>query len=67
VNIDISFFLDGQQIATRRWSAVPRKGDEVMLGAHGQKEAYKVKRVVWGVEGPDPRDLQAVNIEVVRV
>ena len=64
-------FFDGQgEYAARYWEHVPRGGDEIMLMAgkryvpdvHG-KAAFLVKRVVWGVEGPNDRD-QCVNIEL---
>lgn len=66
----IHFFLDGEKYAYRGWPYVPRVGDEIMLHvpAEGGKRAFVVKRVVWGVEGPQDDDLgmQAVNIEIAR-
>lgn len=71
--VDIRIFLDGKPYAARYWHHVPRAGDEIMLqyppkGPKGEKCAFIVKRIVWGVEGPREadRDVQAVNIEVTR-
>ena len=70
--IGICFYLEKERYASRSWTAVPRAGDEVMLGGresdtcdkHG-KAAYIVKRVVWGVEPPDdPYSRQEVSIEI---
>lgn len=64
----ITFFIDGKKYAYRSWPFVPRRGDEIMLyvEAEDRKMPFIVKRVVWGVEGPDGHDLdqQAVNIDL---
>lgn len=67
--INIEFYLDGRRFALRSWHVVPRVGDEIMFGPERPKLAYRIKRVVWGVEGPeeDRMDRQAVNIEIERV
>jgi len=67
--IRIEFFVRKKSFAWRRWQAVPRVGDEVMLDGGGGKKPYRVKRVVWGVEPPEgsPDDFpgrQDVNIEL---
>ena len=63
------FFLDGKQVALRTWYAVPRVGDEVMLGSNKPKKAYRVVRVVWGVESSEEDALhrQAMNIEIEEI
>lgn len=68
--VSIRFFDDHGEYAARYWCHVPRAGDEIMLNAgqryfadpHG-KAAFRVKRVVWGVEGPNDRS-ECVNIEI---
>lgn len=71
--ISIRFFDGHGEFAARYWTHVPRAGDEVMLGSGKRylnladsagKVAFTVKRVVWGVEGPNDRSL-CVNIEIV--
>ncbi len=65
--VSISFFLGGEPWGARFWRQVPRQGEEVMLGEKNDvRSAYRVTRVVWGVEGPDEEllGIQAVNIEV---
>ena len=65
--VSIRFFLAGKEWGARFWRQVPRRGEEVMLGGkHEVRGAYRVTRVVWGVEGPDEEllGIQAVNIEV---
>lgn len=69
--ISISFFDSIGEFAQRYWYEVPRMGEEVMLGAGTRyvadkdgKAAFRVKRVVWGVEGPNDRRSQCVNIEL---
>ena len=72
--IQIAFFVGNEKWAVRYWAAVPRVGDEVMLGAGKDrfeadpfgKAAFRVKRVVWGVEPLDAsiNDRQDVNVEV---
>jgi hypothetical protein len=64
-------FFDGQgEYASRYWAHVPRVDDEVMLGAGKRyqadksgKAAFRVKRVVWGTEGPNDRS-ECANIEL---
>lgn len=67
--IEVMFFVGKRRYGVRYWFAVPRKGDEVMLGdkdrqndPHG-KAPFKVVRVVWGVEAPDGKR-QSVNVEI---
>ena len=64
--VSILFFIGSERFAGRRWHAVPRVGDEVMLGPNrNAKKPYRVVRVVWGVEAdtafPEQQD---VNIEL---
>ena len=55
--IEIRFYIGNENWAVRYWAAVPRVGDEVMLGAGKDrfqadrygKAAFVVRRVVWGV------------------
>ncbi len=70
--VSIGFFDGQRKYAGRYWSLVPRVGDEVMLNAGERyaenadasgKAAFRVKRVVWGVEGPSDH-CQCVNIEI---
>lgn len=68
--VEIRFFDGQSEYAARYWEHVPRAGDEIMLNAgkryvadRSGKAAFIVKRVVWGVEGPNDRH-QCVNIEV---
>ena len=67
--LSIYFFLDKKAFALRSWHAAPRVDDEVILGPTTPKKAYKVVRVVWGVEGPeeDAMRRQAINIEIEEV
>ncbi len=67
--LSIRFFLDGKIFASRSWHAAPRAGDEIMFGPNDPKKAYRVVRVVWGVEGPEEDALhrQAVNIEIEEI
>jgi len=61
----IMFFVDNERFAQRRWHAVPRVGDEVMLGRSAGKKPYRVVRVVFGVEADNALpDQQDVNIEL---
>lgn len=63
--VGITFFVDGERYAFRRWHAVPRKGDETMLrNSQGVKVPFKVLRVVWGVEADVDIDGQQANIEI---
>ena len=73
-NVDIRFFIKGERhrYAQRSWPHVPRVGDEVMLHAGGAyefivdangKAAFRVTRVVWGVESDD-QSWQSVSIEI---
>ena len=68
--IAIKFFDADGEYAGRYWHHVPRVGDEIMLGGGKKypkdkagKSAFKVIRVVWGVEGPNDRN-ECVNIEI---
>lgn len=70
--VSINFYVDGGLFAFRAWDVVPRVGDEVMLGpkVDGRtRQAYRVTRVVWGVEGPEEEAMhrQAVNIVIEKV
>ena len=67
--ISLQFYLKGKLFAARRWHATPRVGDEIMFGPGKPKKPYRVKRVCWGVEGPEEEMLQltAVNVEIVAV
>ena len=64
--IGIQFVFRNEPYAYRSWRVVPRVNDEVMLRHEGQKKAFMVTRVVWGVESDEEEDLgrQSVNIEV---
>lgn len=64
----IVFFVNDDRYAQRRWLAVPRVGDEVMLGPNAkEKLPFKVVRVVFGVEADGAMlGEQDVNVEVVR-
>ena len=66
----IRFFDAHGEYAGRYWHHVPRAGDEVMLNAGKRykadasgKAAFRVRRVVWGVEGPDDR-IECANVEI---
>ncbi len=66
----IRFFDENGEYAARYWYHVPRAGDEIMLGAGrgypadiSGKTAFRVKRVVWGTEGPND-SAECVNIEL---
>lgn len=68
--LSIRFFDKYGEYAGRSYFHAPRVGDEIMLNAgrryvadtHG-KAAFLVKRVVWGVEGPNDH-CECVNIEI---
>lgn len=73
MTIDIKFFVGREAYAARYLDQVPRVGDEIMLGAGKSfeadkdgKAAFKVIRVVWGVERPRS-NRQAVNIELEHI
>ena len=67
--LSIQFYVKGTLFAMRSWHSAPRVSDAVMLGPGTHKTAYRVKRVVWGVEAPQEESPyhQAVNIELVRI
>ena len=68
--VDIVFYLDQKMFGARLWPKVPRVGDEIMLGPKdditGQKTAYKIMRVIWGVENENSV-YQSVNIEIKKI
>ena len=66
LTVDIRFFVDGKAWVQRRWPQVPRAGDEVMLGSKGDKTAFRVVRVVWGVEADEYPISQSCNVELIR-
>ena len=68
--VSIRFFDAHGEYASRYWEHIPRVGDEIMLMAGKRyvpdvygKAAFLVKRLAWGVEGPNDRE-QCVNIEL---
>jgi len=63
----IYFFLKKERYAMRVWWNVPRVGDEVMLNFKGKQKAFKVIRVVWGVESEAEYGMgyQCANVEIV--
>lgn len=67
--ISIRFYVGGKVYGARGWwTAVPRVGEEIMLGPvtpEGAKKPFKVVHVAWGVEGPEEDGrVQCVNVAV---
>lgn len=68
--VNIRFWLDEKEFGARTWPQVPRVGDEVMLGPFIKgkiRQAYRVLRVCWGVEGENEFLTQCVNVEIEKV
>ena len=71
--VSIRFFLAGHgEYAARHWHHVPPIGAEIMLGVGRDfdfpkdkdgKAAFVVRRLVYGVEGPNDYG-ECVNIEI---
>lgn len=65
--VGIYLIMDNQTFGYRRWPAVPRVGEEILLN-HGPKEyTVKVKTIVWGVVRDDDPFGCVVNMEVEKV
>jgi hypothetical protein len=70
MTIRINLFVKGtpDQIGLRRWSLVPRIGDDMVVTVNGENVLLRVTRVVWGVTEPSRQDAEAeVSIELDKV
>jgi len=57
--------LNGKDFGMRRWSAVPRIGDKLVIGNAGDTTAVKVIDIVWGVTPASRRGETDAEIDVV--
>lgn len=69
--VDLYIFIEGEFHSSKKWHFLPCVGDEIMLFEHDNpdlKIAHRVVRRVFGYEGQYTlKDMQAVNIDVVRI
>jgi hypothetical protein len=60
--IDITIYVNNKWHAQRRWSAVPRVGDEIVVADGDRNIIVDIKRVLWGYSEEDFLGYQSCTV-----